>query len=82
MKFIISEISVPHRYGGPKVQLVKGSDNYALTGEINGIRMIVCKDGDKFWLMPNSVDHHDKIDDIGPFNTPEQAYAQLRLRSE
>jgi hypothetical protein len=36
----------------------------------------------KWWMVPDSYDHDEDMEDLGPYDTPEDAILMLRLTTE
>lgn len=80
MNFTVSDIPVTHR--GTKCAHIVRRGLWALEGRIEHISRCVAKlDDGRFWIIPNMTTGEPLCEDIGPYNTPEQAYAQLRLQA-
>lgn len=69
-----------HR-GKPFISIALNSDETAtISANIDGIPYCILQIADKSWILgPQRVPDERDHTDIGPFDTAEQAYAQLRL---
>ena len=79
MKFEVQPVLLHHR-GSRCLQRVH-THSQSTEGRINGAEFMLGQIEQRFWLVPVYESDEPLVDDIGPFDTPEQAYAQLRLRS-
>jgi hypothetical protein len=80
MNLTVSDNPVTHR--NTKCACIVRRGPWAPEGTIEGISRCIAKlDDGGFWIIPNTSTSEHLCEDIGPYDTAEQAYAQLRLQA-